>query len=33
LEARLRNEARETNGELRDTLVYSLLPGDPAAVT
>ncbi|WP_394841705.1 GNAT family N-acetyltransferase [Pendulispora brunnea] len=33
LEARLRNEARETNGELRDTLVYSLLPGDSAAAS
>jgi RimJ/RimL family protein N-acetyltransferase len=31
LEARLRDHGRETWGELRDLLVYSLVPGDPAA--
>jgi RimJ/RimL family protein N-acetyltransferase len=30
LEGRLRNHRRETTGELRDTLVYALLPSDPA---
>jgi RimJ/RimL family protein N-acetyltransferase len=28
-EAHLRNEARSTDGELRDTLVFSLIPSDP----
>jgi RimJ/RimL family protein N-acetyltransferase len=31
LEARLRNQAREFTGELRDTLLYSMIPGDEAA--
>jgi RimJ/RimL family protein N-acetyltransferase len=31
LEGRLRNQRREPTGELRDTLVYALLPIDPAA--
>jgi RimJ/RimL family protein N-acetyltransferase len=31
LEGRLRNHRREATGELRDTLVYALLPSDPAA--
>ena len=30
LEGRLRNQRRETTGELRDTLVYALTPSDPA---
>jgi RimJ/RimL family protein N-acetyltransferase len=30
LEGRLRNQRRETAGELRDTLVYALVPSDPA---
>jgi RimJ/RimL family protein N-acetyltransferase len=30
LEGRLRNQRRETTGELRDTLVYALLPSDLA---
>ncbi len=30
LEGRLRNHCREPTGELRDTLIYSLLPQDPA---
>jgi RimJ/RimL family protein N-acetyltransferase len=30
LEARLRNQAREPTGELRDTLVYALVRGDTA---
>ena len=29
LEGRLRNKARTPDGGLRDTLVYSLIPGDP----
>jgi len=29
LEGRLRNKARTPDGGLRDTLVYSLVPGDP----
>jgi RimJ/RimL family protein N-acetyltransferase len=33
LEGRLRNQRRETTGELRDTLVYALLPSDPATAT
>ena len=31
LEGRLRNRLREPDGELRDTLIYSLVPDDPAA--
>jgi RimJ/RimL family protein N-acetyltransferase len=31
LEARLRNHGRETTGELRDKLVYALVPDDAAA--
>ena len=31
LEARLRNHGREATGELRDMMVYALIPGDPAA--
>ncbi|MGH2900558.1 MAG: GNAT family N-acetyltransferase, partial [Solirubrobacteraceae bacterium] len=31
LEARLRNHLREPDGELRDTMIYSLVPDDPAA--
>lgn len=31
LEGRLRNHMRTDSGELRDTLVFSLVPGDPAA--
>lgn len=31
LEGRLRNQCRETTGDLRDTLVYALVPSDPAA--
>ena len=31
LEGRLRNHGRETTGELRDMMVYSLVPGDAAA--
>jgi RimJ/RimL family protein N-acetyltransferase len=31
LEGRLRNHAREPSGELRDTLVYGLIRGDPAS--
>ncbi|HSR98385.1 MAG TPA: GNAT family N-acetyltransferase [Kofleriaceae bacterium] len=31
LEGRLRNRLREPDGELRDTLIYSLIPDDPAA--
>src|SRR5262249_23649796 len=31
LDARLRNQAREPDGTLRDTLVYSLVPDDAAA--
>jgi len=30
LEGRLRNHGRETTGELRDMMVYALIPGDPA---
>jgi RimJ/RimL family protein N-acetyltransferase len=30
VEGRLRNQRRETTGELRDTLVYALVPSDPA---
>jgi hypothetical protein len=30
LEGRLRNHGRETTGELRDTMVYALVSGDPA---
>jgi RimJ/RimL family protein N-acetyltransferase len=33
LEGRLRNEARDTDGELRDTLVFALTPEDYAAVS
>jgi hypothetical protein len=29
--ARLRNHSRETTGELRDMMVYTLVPGDAAA--
>jgi RimJ/RimL family protein N-acetyltransferase len=28
-EARLRNEARATDGSLRDTLIFALTPDDP----
>jgi RimJ/RimL family protein N-acetyltransferase len=28
-EAHLRNDARSADGELRDTLIFSLIPGDP----
>ena len=31
LEGRLRNRLREPDGELRDTMIYSLVPDDPAA--
>lgn len=31
LEGRLRNQAREPDGQLRDTFVYSLVPEDAAA--
>lgn len=31
LEARIRNHGREVNGELRDTMIYSLTPSDPTA--
>jgi RimJ/RimL family protein N-acetyltransferase len=31
LDGRLRNHGREATGELRDTMVYSLVPGDAAA--
>ena len=31
LEGRLRNHGREATGELRDTMVYALVPDDPAA--
>jgi RimJ/RimL family protein N-acetyltransferase len=31
LEGRLRNHMRIDTGELRDTLVFSLVPGDPAS--
>jgi RimJ/RimL family protein N-acetyltransferase len=33
LDARLRNHAREPDGTLRDTLVYSLVPDDPSALS
>jgi len=33
LEGRLRNHRRETTGELRDTLVYALVPSDPATAS
>jgi RimJ/RimL family protein N-acetyltransferase len=33
LEGRLRNEARHTDGELRDTLLFALTPEDYAAVS
>jgi ribosomal-protein-serine acetyltransferase len=31
LEGRLRNRLREPDGELRDTLIYAIIPDDPAA--